>query len=217
MLSGSQQKKGAGAPGWNEAVTHRDVDHHLLLRLLRTWGVPIWPPKPPNARSTPAKPWRSSILRPLPSLDWREPSHDADDLTEYAHLVLAWVDHDWRHRGMFRFENDALAVAEKALDRRLGLVAGPDEGDDDIVGLRAFLPANDDEVTVTDVGVDHRIATDAKREHILGTSGKRGRRNRQITLAVLLRQQRLARGDASENRYRMIAAGRCCAGDCQRA
>src|SRR6059058_4045920 len=29
----------------------------------RKWGAPTWPPNPPNARSTPAKPWRSSILR----------------------------------------------------------------------------------------------------------------------------------------------------------
>ncbi len=35
-------------------------------RRTREWGAPTWPPKPPNARSTPAKPWRSSILRQAP-------------------------------------------------------------------------------------------------------------------------------------------------------
>src|SRR5439155_1570215 len=27
---------------------------------LLTWGAPRWPPTPPNVRSAPAKPWRSS-------------------------------------------------------------------------------------------------------------------------------------------------------------
>src|SRR5712692_11399843 len=31
----------------------------------KKWGAPTWPPNPPNPRSTPAKPWRSSILQQL--------------------------------------------------------------------------------------------------------------------------------------------------------
>jgi ABC-type branched-subunit amino acid transport system ATPase component/ABC-type branched-subunit amino acid transport system permease subunit len=38
-----------------------------IMGWLLTWGAPIWPPIPPNARSTPAKPGRSSILRQAPS------------------------------------------------------------------------------------------------------------------------------------------------------
>src|SRR5207245_851248 len=33
---------------------------HLLM-----WGAPRWPPTPPNARSAPGDPWRSSIPRVL--------------------------------------------------------------------------------------------------------------------------------------------------------
>src|SRR5882762_4250474 len=34
-----------------------------IALLPRRWGAPKWPPKPPNARSAPAKPWLSSISR----------------------------------------------------------------------------------------------------------------------------------------------------------
>jgi len=35
---------------------------HARGRVQR-WGAPKWPPKPPNARHAPAKPWRSSVTR----------------------------------------------------------------------------------------------------------------------------------------------------------
>src|SRR2546426_6860864 len=39
------------------------LDHPRAHR--STWGAPTWPPTPPDARSAPGHPWRSSIIRVL--------------------------------------------------------------------------------------------------------------------------------------------------------
>src|SRR5712691_2713344 len=55
-----QGRGGVGCRGGGEPAGSRRL-------LLRNGWAPTWPPKPPNARSTPAKPWRSSITRQAPS------------------------------------------------------------------------------------------------------------------------------------------------------
>ena len=37
------------------------IDHTKSVSHRFTWGAPTWPPTPPNARSAPGDPWRSSI------------------------------------------------------------------------------------------------------------------------------------------------------------
>src|SRR6267143_3047911 len=43
---------------------HPDQEERVGAHLL-TWGGPTWPPTPPNARSAPGNPWRSSATRAL--------------------------------------------------------------------------------------------------------------------------------------------------------
>src|SRR2546425_11907145 len=65
--------------------------HQQQVAHWTTWGAPIWPPTPPNARSAPGNPWRSSaapVLIDGPRGLWRglrtvqpeaESGHDDDD------------------------------------------------------------------------------------------------------------------------------------------
>src|SRR5206468_5395993 len=57
-----------------------------------------------------------------------------------------------------------------------------------------------------DVGVDHRVAADAQREDVLAAPGQRRRRDGHLALAVLLRQERRARGDAAEDRHLTVGS-----------
>src|SRR5439155_4367442 len=44
-------------------VRHPPRPRWADVQVLTGWGAPKWPPKPPNARSAPGNPWRSSITR----------------------------------------------------------------------------------------------------------------------------------------------------------
>jgi zona occludens toxin (predicted ATPase) len=78
------------------------------------------------------------------------------------------------------------------------------ERDDDLAVGRRVLPAHDDEVAVEDAGVDHRVAAHAEDELALVTAGDR--RHRHVVLDVLLREDRLARGDLADQRQPALAA-----------
>src|SRR5262249_14298236 len=51
-----------------------------------------------------------------------------------------------------------------------------------------------------------------EREHVLAPARQRGRRDGQVTLAVLLGEQRQARGDASQDGHRSVCHGRVAGG-----
>src|SRR5207244_4041555 len=75
-LAGGEVDHRRGLVDQDEAERHQRVDgahgdagddqlqqkHDLVVHLF-TWGAPRWPPTPPNARSAPGNPWRSSITR----------------------------------------------------------------------------------------------------------------------------------------------------------
>src|SRR5439155_22080804 len=42
------------------APVHEEPTARHAGEALDKWGAPRWPPKPPNARRAPAKPWRAS-------------------------------------------------------------------------------------------------------------------------------------------------------------
>src|SRR5262249_37484983 len=100
---------------------------------------------------------------------------------------------------MLGLEDDALAVALIALDGGLAARLGLDHRDDDVVELRAVLLAHQHQVAVADVGVDHAVAAHAEREQVLAPTGQRPRGDWQFAFPILLGQQRLTGGAASED------------------
>jgi MFS family permease len=80
VRAGDRHRRRVGGAGGGAVGLRRDVPGHRrrgggrrragagrpAARLV-TWGAPIWPPNPPNARHAPAKPWRSSVSRQSPS------------------------------------------------------------------------------------------------------------------------------------------------------
>src|SRR5262245_58801022 len=92
-----------------------------------------------------------------------EPSEQADGHTQNAHLTLSQIDDDRAQRRVLGLEDHAVAVALKALDGRLPASLRLHHGDDDVVGLRAVLTVNEDEVAVADVSVDHALAPHPQR------------------------------------------------------
>src|SRR5712691_407375 len=100
---------------------------------------------------------------------------------------------------MLGLEDDALAVALEALDGGLVARLGLYQRDHDVVALGAVLPAHQHQVAVTDVRADHAVTADAEREEVLAPPRQRVRRDRELALAILLREQRLSGRDATED------------------
>src|SRR4051812_20184319 len=117
------------------------------------------------------------------------PQH-ADHPAEDAHLARA----DRLHGLVLRLQTHVVGLLEEALDRRLLA----DEGDDDLAVLRRVLPADDHAVVREDAGVLHRLAADA--EQVLAVLAAGDLRHLDVVLDVLLREQRLARGDVADQR-----------------
>jgi hypothetical protein len=93
-----------------------------------------------------------------------------------------------------------VGLLEEPLDRRLL----PHERHDDLAVERGVLRPDDDEVAVEDAGLDHRVAPD--REHELAVVAIGERRHVDVLLDVLLRQDRLARGDGAHERQPAVPA-----------
>src|SRR6267142_2290828 len=138
-----------------------------------------------------------------PRFPQSETSEQPDDLAENRDRASGWIDDDRRHRLILGLEHDARAVAHEALHRRLALAARLrlDHRDDDVVRLRGVLPPDEHEIAVADMGLDHRLAPDAEREDVLAAPGQRRRGDRHLAFAILLGQERRARGDPAEDRY----------------
>ena len=100
------------------------------------------------------------------------------------------------------------AVAQEPLHRRLRIAARLrlDHRGDDVVRLSRVLAPHEHEIAVADVGVDHRVAANAQRKDVLAAPGQRRRRDGHLALAVLLRQERRARGDAAEDRHLTVGS-----------
>src|SRR5262245_32681304 len=91
-------------------------------------------------------------------------SHAADEGEEDALDTDARSLEDERVvRGIAGLEADAGPVPVEALERGLGIV---DERDDDLAFGGRRLAADDHEIAVPDVIVDHRVAADAEREDV---------------------------------------------------
>ena len=58
-----------------------------------------------------------------------------------------------------------------------------------------------DQVPVADVSPDHAVTADAQGKKVLGRAWQRARGKRQLSVAVLLGQQRHAGRDAPEHRH----------------
>src|SRR5262245_58587904 len=134
-----------------------------------------------------------------------EAPHHTDDLADDLHA--ARIDDDRSHRGVLRLEHDALAVAQEALDGGLALARVTlEQCDDDVVGLGRVLSADQDQVAIADVRVDHALAAHAQRKEVLTAARQEARRQRHLALAVLGGEQRRPGGDTSEDRH--LAEGR---------
>src|SRR4030095_3443466 len=68
LLLGEHAAQEALVPAGDHLAHARDLDQiHAHAADHCTWGAPTWPPPPPNVRSAPGDPWRSSvtgIIRP---------------------------------------------------------------------------------------------------------------------------------------------------------
>src|SRR3989442_1679798 len=90
----------------------------------------------------------------------RHTSHDAG--YDPDHLGIAAV--DWLHCRIRRLKPNAIGLGVPILQRGFALIRN---GDDDIALVSGAGAAADDDVTIGNLGLDHRIALDAQRELIL--------------------------------------------------
>src|SRR5271157_2675249 len=107
----------------------------------------------------------------------------------------------WFHGSVGRLEAEAALVAVELLERGLTLFVAHGN---DLTVARLFLALDDDEVTIGDVLLDHRVARYAKRELV---SVFRPFRKREL-LVVLDRFNRLTGGDPADHLHPDRMAGR---------
>src|SRR5687768_13608721 len=100
---------------------------------------------------------------------------------------------------MLGLEHDTVTVALVALDGGFGVVAGADHSHYDVVDLRALLTADEDEIAVADVRIDHAVTAHTQREQVFAPSRQRAGSDLELALPILDGQQRLSRGDAAED------------------
>ena len=89
-------------------------------------------------------------------------------------------------------------VAEALDEELVALLVDYLENADDFAVSRGVLRAHDDVVSVEDPGVLHRVARDA--EHVVAVVAASDVRHGDVFLDVLLREYRLTRGDATDDR-----------------
>jgi len=81
------------------------------------------------------------------------------------------VDHDWFHSGICWLEADATVLQVEVLEGRLVAIVQPDR--DHVAVARFFGWFHNDDVTVVDHGVDHRISLDFQGKQTFASFSRR--------------------------------------------
>src|SRR5262245_4695690 len=138
----------------------------------------------PDPRASPrtARTWGPPSRRQGPS---RDPPEDSDDAAQKAHVA----DANRLHALVLRLQPDLILLTEEALDGRLLA----EQGDHDLPIAGALRGPHHDEVALQDPGILHRLAADP--EDVVAVLTADDVRDVEVLLDVLLRQDRLARGD----------------------
>src|SRR5262245_59656690 len=128
--------------------------------------------------------------------------HDADDNTLYLYAVR--LHHDRLHRGVCGLQPHAPVLAIELLQRDVGTAH---QGNDHFAVVGGFAVFDDDEVTVTNLFVDHRVALDPKDVGIAFACERFGHGDGFVARD---RFDRRAGGDKSEQRQLHGAAPTAC-------
>src|SRR6266545_67671 len=137
------------------------------------------------------------------ALGWLQTPDETDHLAQDAEVALIGPDHDGLHGRMLGPQHDQASFAAEAFDRGFAL----QQGRDDVAGAGGVLLPHEDQVAVGDVGVDHAVATNTQREHLLAAGRQPVGPKRNGVLPVLLRENGRAGGDAPQHGHprRLIA------------